>query len=71
MGCYAYDAHFEEGWRGAGGRGGRGGWGVSLCSGRPIFIFFIKENKICAKTRHHANNILLAGNLPFDSYLRQ
>ena len=36
-------------------------------SGRPIFISFIKENWICAMTRHHANNILLARNLPFDS----
>ena len=30
------------------------GWGVSECSGRPIFFFFIKENWICAMTRHHA-----------------
>ena len=25
----------------------RGGGRVSKCSGRPIFIFFIKENYIC------------------------
>ena len=31
-----------------------GGWGVRECSRRPIFIFFIKENWICAMTRHHA-----------------
>ena len=32
-----------------------GGWReVSECSGRPIFIFFIKENWICPITRHHA-----------------
>ena len=30
------------------------GWGVSKCSGRPIFIFFVKEDWICAVTRHHA-----------------
>ena len=43
------------------------GWSVSECSGRPILIFFVKENWICAMTRHHANNILLARNLPFDT----
>ena len=51
----------------------RRGWGVSECSGRPIFISFIKENWICAITRHHAKpniNILLTRNLHFDSYLR-
>ena len=48
-----------------------GGWEVSQCSGCPIFIFFIKENWICTMTRHHANNILLARNLPFDSDVRQ
>ena len=37
-----------------------GGWGVSKCSERPIFM-----------TRHHANNISLARNLPFDSDVRQ
>ena len=50
------------------------GGGVSECSGRPVFIFFIKENWICAMTRHHAEpniNILLARSLPFDSYVRQ
>ena len=33
--------------------------------------FFIKENWICAMTRHHANNILLPRNVPFDSDVRQ
>ena len=48
----------------------QGVWGVSKCSGRPIFIFFIKENWICAMTRYHADsniNILLTKNLPIDS----
>ena len=48
-----------------------GGWRVSECSRRPIFIFFIKENWICAITRHHSDNILLARNLPFDADVRQ
>ena len=50
-----------------------GGWRVSKCSGRPVFIFFIKENWICAMTRHHAepNNILLTRNLSFDPDVRQ
>ena len=55
-------------------RGGGGvGWGRE-CSGRPIFIFFIKENWICAITRCHAEsniNILLTRNLPIDSGVRQ
>ena len=38
--------------------GGGGGGGVSKCSGCPIFFFIIiiiiKENWICAMTRHHA-----------------
>ena len=50
---------------------GRTGWGVSKCSGRPIFIFFIKENSIWAMTKDHANNILLTRNLSFDSGVRQ
>ena len=33
--------------------------------------FFIKENWICAMTRHHANNILLPRNVPFESDVRQ
>ena len=45
--------------------------GGSEFSGRPIFIFFIKENWILAMTRHHANNILLTKNLNFDSDVRQ
>ena len=48
-----------------------GGWGVRECSGRPIFIFFIKENWIWVLTRHHANNILLTRNLPFHSDTRR
>ena len=32
---------------------------------------FIKTNWICAMTRHHVINILLARNLPFDSDVRQ
>ena len=45
--------------------------GVSECSGRPTFIFFIKENWICAMTRHAEPdiNILLTRNLPFDSIM--
>ena len=35
--------------------GAVGGGGVSECSGSPIFI---KENWICAMTRHHANNVI-------------
>ena len=53
---------------------GVGAWGVSECSGPPTFIFFIKENWICAMTRHHAEpniDILLTRNLPFDSDVRQ
>ena len=49
---------------------GRRRWGVSKCFGRPIFIFFIKENWILAMTRHHANNILTR-DLHFDSDVRQ
>ena len=51
------------------------GGGVSECSGRPNFFFIIiKENWICAVTRHHAEsniNILLKRNLPIDSGVRQ
>ena len=49
------------------------GWGVNKCSGRPIFFFFIKENWICAMTRHHTEpniNILLTTNLGSDSDVR-
>ena len=42
-------------------------WRVTECSGRPDFIFFIKEYWIFAMIRHHANDILLARNIPFDS----
>ena len=50
-----------------------GEWGLRKCSGRPIFIFFIKENWICAMTRHCAEpkNTLSTKNLPFDSYFRE
>ena len=51
-----------------------GEWEVSGCSGRPIFIFFTKENWICVMTRLHAEpniNILLTRNLPFESDVRQ
>ena len=51
------------------GERGRGGGGVSEGSGHPIF--FIEEKWIYTMVRHHANNILLARNLPFDSDVRQ
>ena len=50
------------------------GWVVSECAGCPNFIFFIRENCICAMTRHHVEpniNILLTRNFPLDSYVRQ
>ena len=53
---------------------GRREVGVSECSGRPVFIFFIKENWIWAMTWRYAEpniNILLTRNLPFNSDLRQ
>ena len=36
-----------------------GDGGVNKCYGRTIFVFFIKENLICAMIRHHAepNNL--------------
>ena len=34
-------------------------------------LVFIKGNWIWAMTRHHANNMLLTRNLPFDSDVRQ
>ena len=57
-------------------RGVEWGWGVggSECSGRSIFIFFIKENWICAMTKHHVESnitILLRRNLRIDSDVRQ
>ena len=51
-----------------------GGWCVNECSGRPIFILFIKENWICAVTRYHVEpniNILLTRDLLFDLEVRQ
>ena len=53
---------------------GRREVGGSECSGRPVFTFFIKENWICAMTRHYAEskiNILLTRNLPTDSCVRR
>ena len=50
---------------------GLGGGGRAKGLERPIFIIFIKDNWIYAMTRHHANNILLTRNLPFDSDVRQ
>ena len=67
-------------WRGCSGYGKNemlsdvGACGVSECSGCSIFVFFIKENWICAMTRHHAEpniNISLTRNLPFDSDVSQ
>ena len=55
---------------GLGGGGGKG----SEYFGHPIFIFFIKDNWICAINRHHAesniNILLLVRNLPIDSDVR-
>ena len=51
-----------------------GRWGVSGCSGSSLFICFIKENCICAMTRHHTEpniNILLTKNLHFDYGIRE
>ena len=56
----------------AGGKG-RGGELESVMDVQSLF-FFIKENWICAMTRHQAEpniNILLTRNLPFDSDFRQ
>ena len=49
------------------------GTGGSGCSGRPIYIFFIKENLIWTMTEHHpgSNNVLLTRNLLIDSGVRQ
>ena len=72
---YTYDVSFEKRWvvRQKWDVIGRRKRGVSKCSGRPVFIFFNKENWICAMTRHHAepNNTLLTRYLPFDSDVRQ
>ena len=51
-----------------------GGGGVGKRSGRPIFIFVIKENWICAMTRRRAEpniDILLTRSLRSDSNVRQ
>ena len=45
---------------------GRRGWGINECSN--LYVFFIKENWICAMTIHHTEpnmNTLLTRNLPF------
>ena len=56
------------------GEGGEGE-GCSKCSVFwASYLFFNKENWICAMTRHHAEpniNILLTKNLPFYSDVRQ
>ena len=47
---------------------GCGGWTSNF------YIYFIKENLICAMSRHHAEsniNILLTRNLPIESSVRQ
>ena len=55
--------------------GRRGEWGVSKCSGHPIFIFFLLRK---LDLRHDQKSywakhwyILLTRNLPFDSDVRQ
>ena len=51
-----------------------GGGGLLSFLDVQSFFFFIKENLICAMTRHHAEpniNMLLTRNLPFDSDVRQ
>ena len=50
------------------------GAGVASVLDVQSLIFFIKENWICAITRHHAESnisILLTRNLPIDSGVRQ
>ena len=47
--------------------------GCSECSGCPIFAFFIKENWICAMTRHRVEaniNIILTRNISFDQAVK-
>ena len=62
------DTHMTSTFRGWGGGLGKTemlpdvsgwGWGINQCSERPIFIFFIKENWICAMTRHHGEPTLI------------
>ena len=70
------DTHMVFAQRGVGGLGKSdmlsdvGEWGLASVLEAQSF-FFIKQSWICAMTRHHANNILLAKNLPFDSDVRQ
>ena len=55
-------------------RGGGGRWGGGVGKNEMLanvldvqsLFFFIKESWIWAMTRHHADNILLTRNLPFD-----
>ena len=47
-----------------------GGGGLASVLDVQSFFFFIKGNWICAMTTHHAHNILLIRNLPFDSDVR-
>ena len=63
-------------WRPLWGRGwGCSGLGVggTDCSGRSVFVFFVKENWICAMIRHTESNIdvLLTRNFPFNFDIRQ
>ena len=51
-----------------------GGGGLGSALDVQSLVFFIKENWICAMTRHHVEpniNILLKKNLPFDSAVSQ
>ena len=50
------------------------GVGVGECTGHQIFVFFFKENWICAMNRHYTEpkiNILLTRNFPFDCDIRR
>ena len=50
------------------------GWRVVSVLDVQSLFFFIKENWICAMTRHHVEskiNTLLTRNLPIDSSVRQ
>ena len=77
------DTHMASTLMGGGdrGRGGakmsmlstEGGEGLASVLNIKSLIFFVKENWICAITKHHPepNNILLTRNLPFDSDIRE
>ena len=57
------------------GRGGGGGGKNENYRGRGLAsvldvqssYFLVNKSWVCAMTRHYANNMLLAKNLPFDS----